>query len=75
MIKPGWKTSEFWLTAASLAIVFIVITHSRDAIERRLAVGAMPASIGVYAHGRARVKSAGAFSFIGAVAHAFLSRK
>jgi hypothetical protein len=75
MIKPGWKTTEFWLTAAAMAVILVVVAHSSDPLERRLAVGAMPASIGVYAHGRARVKSAGTMSFIAAIAKLIFTKQ
>jgi hypothetical protein len=70
-MKPGWKTTEFWLTVGLLALAFVVVIHGGDPLNEKLSLVGAQLAIGVYSHGRARVKSTGAFDLITAIIKLF----
>lgn len=72
-MKPGWKTSEFWLTITQQALALAVTVGAVGGIEAQTLQGtfavAIPAAVGLvtsaltvihYARGRVQQKLAGA---------------
>jgi hypothetical protein len=57
-IKPGWRTSEHWLAIAAIVLAIILIIGARDEWQKRIATASVPATAGIYAISRSKLKAA-----------------